>query len=135
MTHKLVKVLRTPEDTIEDAATTLTANSELVVGNDAQPFPVSSYSGNTSNDINVNMSGAVIASMVFLSTVPCVITFTGITAIDGVTATTLTLAANVMRQVLAVTGTLTKIRVGPNTDNGGAEGAIKIRLLYEVSIT
>ena len=134
MTHKLVKVLRTPEDTIEDAAVELSGTAELVIGSDAQTIPVKSYAGGTSTDCYANMTGAIFKSMVFLATVNCVITFTGVTVIDGITTTTVALVANVMRQVLTMTGTLTKITVGPNTTNGGAEGTIKIRVLYDVGV-
>ena len=72
--------------------------------------------------------------MGLLSSVPCIVTFTGLTTFDGVagtpTADDITLAANIMRHVTAVGGNCSAVSVSPNTEVSGVAGVIKINVLY-----
>lgn len=125
-----------------------TFNQSLVAPDGILTDSGSATSGNASTSINkavaANGGGATAVALAFaatgasaglqslglLSTVPCVVTLTGSTAIDGVSTSTVTLQANVMRHVTAVVGAVTALSVGANTDSQGAAGTIQIEALY-----
>jgi hypothetical protein len=130
-THRISHTLTSPEGTMQDlaAGSVKTGDTSVAVGDDITPCVVSA-NGGADNVVDVAIDAASIKSLVFLADVPCVATLTGATVIDGITAGTVTLEAGVMRQVLAITGDMTSLSVGPNTTSAGAAGTIKIRALY-----
>lgn len=104
------------------------------------------YSGDTVQSVdgvvNANGGGANSVAIAFpatagglqclglLASVPCVVTLTGATVIDGVSTSAVTLAAGVIRLVTAITGAVTSVSVGANTDSSGPAGTIKISALF-----
>ena len=67
---------------------------------------------------------------VLIADVPCVVTLTGATAINGVATADVTLAANVEQVVTALTGAVTAISVGANTTWAGPAGLVNLAVLY-----
>lgn len=122
--HTLTQVLVTPTESWTDGGSTLSADSVTAINT-----AVNAYGGGA-NAVAVDFLAASFIALALLSTVPCVVTLTGATAIDGVTASTVTLEANVVRQVTAITGNVTAISVGANTTVDGAAGTIKMSLLF-----
>lgn len=129
MTHKLTHFLNGPEDTLQDLGATLTGDTAVAVGDSTTPFVVAA-NGGAANVASVAVAAAALVSLVFLADVPCVVTLTGATVIDGITTSTVTLTAGVIRQVTVITGSITSMSVGANTTGAGPAGTIKIRLLY-----
>jgi hypothetical protein len=129
MEHRLTQILRAASGDIEDSGAALTGDTSIAVGNDTTTFVVNA-NGGAANVASVAVTAAALKSIGLLSTVPCVVTLTGTTVIDGISTSTVTLAANTLRQVKAVTGDITNISVGPNTTGAGPAGTIKIRVLY-----
>lgn len=124
-THTLNKILTQSDGaTIQDSGVTYTGdtveNSDLVVN----------ANGGAANAIESAFTAANFKSAFLVSTVPCVVTFTGSTAIDGITTSTVTLAANVGRHIAAFTGDVTAISIGANTDSSGPAGTLKFSLLH-----
>lgn len=102
----------TTGDTITNVNTTVAAN------------------GGSANAVAIAFTAAGLQSIILLADVPCVVTLTGATVIDGVTTSTVTLVANQIRKVSAITGNVTAVSVGANTDSSGAAGTINISALF-----
>ncbi len=85
--------------------------------------------GGGANAIEVAFTAANFKSLFMLSDVPCVVTLTGATAINGITIGTVTLAAGVAAHVSAITGDVTAISIGANTTGSGPAGVIEVSLL------
>lgn len=124
-THVKATSVICPELTYTETGTTYTGDTSTAVST-----TVDSYAGGAPNAVGVAFTAAGFQSMVLQSTVPCVVTLTGATVIDGVSTSTVTLTANVIRHVAAITGDVTAVSVGANTDNGGAAGTININVLF-----
>ncbi len=125
-THIYSQTLQTPEGSFNDAGTTYSGRAVQGVEEDVNA------NGGGANALAVAFGGgAAFKSMALLATVPCVVTLTGATVIDGVTIGTVTLVANVMRHVAAITGDVTAVSVGANTDSLGAAGTIRISVLFD----
>ena len=86
--------------------------------------------GGGANALAIAWPAAGFQSLGLVATVPCVVTFTTSVLIDGVSATTITLVANVIKRVGAMTGDITAVSVGANTDVAGLAGTIKISVLF-----
>jgi hypothetical protein len=123
-THTLTQSLQTPSGALTDSGDAYTADTITEV--DAT---VAAYGGGA-NAVSIAFTAAGFQSMGLLSDVPCVITFTGATAIDGVSTSTVTLAAGVLRHVAAVTGNVTAVSVGANTAVDGLAGTANINVLF-----
>lgn len=130
MRFKYTQIVRTDADTIEDSQTELTGDTLIADGNDAVPVVVAA-NGGSANVRSIEVAAAQLVAMSFLSTVACVVTLTGATVIDGITIGTVTLVANKMRVVTAITGDITSMSVGANTVGSGPAGTIKIRVLKD----
>ena len=123
--HILNKVLQTADGgKLADTGATVTGDTET-----NGEWTVNANGGG-SNAIAVAFPAAGLKSLGLLSTVPCVVTLTGATVIDGITIGTVTLAANALRQVLAITGDVTAISIGANTTSSGPAGVLKTSLLF-----
>lgn len=125
--HVLTKTLTTPEGTIADSGLTYTGDASWALDPE---LGVVNANGGGANAIAFAFPADGFESMGLKATVPCVVTFTGATAIDGVAVSTVTLTANVMRHVAAITGDVTAISIGANTDGSGPAGTIGIWILY-----
>lgn len=123
-THLFTQRCVLPTGTLEDSGATTTADSETGVSTTV------SANGGAANAVAIAFTSAGFQSMVLLATVNCVVTFTGATAIDGAAGSTVTLTANVMRRVTAVTGDVTAVSVGANTTGSGPAGTIQISVLF-----
>jgi hypothetical protein len=123
-THLFTQRVVTPEGTLEDSAATTTGDTTTSVATTVDA------NGGSANAVAIAFTAAGLQSLVLLSTVPCVVTLTGATVIDGITIGTVTLAANTMRRVTAITGNVTAISVGANTTSSGAAGTITIAALF-----
>jgi hypothetical protein len=123
-THVYSQSLVTPEGVLNDAGETATGDTSTSVATTV------ALNGGGANAVAIAFTAAGFQSMGLLSTVPCVVTLTGATVIDGVTIGTVTLVANVMRHVSSITGDVTAISVGANTDSEGAAGTIQISVLF-----
>lgn len=128
-THRLLQSFSCAEDTLADAGKSYSGDTSVAVGDDTVPCVVAANGGGA-NTVSLAIASAALQSLAFLATVPCVVTLTGVTVIDGITASTVTLEANVLRQVTAITGDMSAISVGANTTGSGPAGTIKIRALY-----
>ena len=125
MTHRLSQILTTPEGQWNDGGTTYTGDTTTAVTTTV------AANGGGANAVSIAFpAGAAFQSMGLLATVPCVVTLTGATVIDGASASTVTLAAGVIRHVSAITGNVTAVSVGANTDGGGLAGTIQIAVLF-----
>ena len=87
--------------------------------------------GGGANAITEAFPATGFKAAVLLANVPCVVTLTGVTVINGVTIGTVTLAANVEVLITAVTGDCTAISVGANTTGSGAAGLVNLSVLYD----
>lgn len=123
-THVFIQVATTPEGQLNDTGATYTGDTTTSVATTV------SANGGAANAVAIAFTAAGLQSLILLSTVPCVVTLTGATVIDGVSSSTVTLAANVMRQVTAITGDVSAISVGANTTGSGAAGTITIAALF-----
>ena len=98
------------------------------------PSTVVPANGAAANDVVAAFPATGFQSMILLATVPCVVTFSGVSQFDGVagtpTADDVTLVANVTRRIAAITGACTAISIGANTTGAGAAGTIQISVLY-----
>ena len=124
-THTLTQVLGTPEGAINDTGAVASGDTSTAVDT-----TVDSHAGGAANAVSVDFTAAGLQSLGLLASVPCIVTLTGATVIDGVTTSTVTLQAGVLRRVTAITGNVTGLSVGANTDLAGAAGTINIRALY-----
>ena len=123
-THVVSRSLQVRGEVWSDGGGTKTADTET--GLDG----VVNANGGGANAISIAFPAAGLQSLVLLASVPCVVTLTGATVIDGVTTGAVTLEANVLRQVTAITGNVTDISVGANTVSSGPAGTIKISALF-----
>ena len=123
-THQVSTRAETPEGVVQDTATTYTGDTTTAVATTVDA------NGGSANAVAIAFLAAGLQHMLLLATVPCVVTLTGCTVINGVTASTVTLAANVMTRVTSVTGNCTAISVGANTTGAGAAGTITIAVLH-----
>ena len=117
--------LITPEDQWSDDVGLTTTGDTITSVNG-----VVNANGGGANAISIAWPAAGFQSLGLVATVPCVVTFTTSVLIDGVAATTITLAADVIRRVGAMTGDITAVSVGANTTASGAAGTIKISVLF-----
>jgi hypothetical protein len=124
-THVFTQTAQTPEETLSDGGVTTTGETTT-----AYNGTVSAYGGSAITP-DIAFIAANFKSMILLSTVPCVVTLTTATAIDGVSIGTITLVANVIRRVSAITGNVTAVSVSANTTVDGAAGTIKISVIYD----
>lgn len=124
-THVKATSVITPEHTFTETGTTYTGDTSTAVST-----TVDSYAGGAANAVAIAFTAAGFQSMTLQATVPCIVTFTGATVIDGVSASTVTLTANTIRHVAAVTGDVTAVSVGANTEAAGAAGTININVLF-----
>lgn len=124
MTHILTQRVVTPTGTIEDSGNTTTGDTVTSVATTV------AANGGSANAVSIAFTAAGLQSIALLSTVPCVVTLTGASAIDGASGSTVTLAANILRYVAAVTGDVTAVSVGANTTGSGAAGTIQISVLF-----
>jgi hypothetical protein len=124
-THVKATSVVTPEYTFTENGTTYTGDTSTAVST-----TVDSYSGGAANAVAIAFTSAGFQSMTLQATVPCVVTFTGATVIDGVSISTVTLTADTIRHVAAITGNVTAVSVGANTTPAGAAGTININVLF-----
>ena len=127
--HIYNQSLNTPEGAMNDLGISVSGDTSAAANMD-----VSAHLGaDITPDIAFTVAG--FKSMGLLSTVPCVVTVAssgGTLTIDGVTTSTITLLANVLRHVSAMGGAtqITGLTVGPNTDVAGLSGTITISALF-----
>lgn len=126
-THVKTTNLTTPEGTIIDAGITYTGDTSWALD---PASGVVNANGGGANAVAFAFTAAGLQSLALKATVPCVVTLTGTSAIDGVAGSTITLVANQMRHVAAVTGDCTAISIGANTTSEGLAGTIGIWVLY-----
>lgn len=125
-TQNYVQTCVLPTGAIFDSGTSTSGDTIISAG----PSTVVNANGGAANALVMAFPATGFQSMVLLATVPCVVTFTGVTVIDGTSTSTVTLTANVMRRVAAITGACTAVSVGANTDSSGPAGTIHISVLY-----
>jgi len=118
MNHSYQQVLTTPSGSIADSAASFTGDSVFEVDTTV------AANGGSANVVSVAIPSAGLVSMALISTVPCVVTFTGSTGNNQ------TLAANVMNHITAIASDVTSLSVGANTTGSGPAGTIKIRVLW-----
>jgi hypothetical protein len=123
--HKYTATVSTPTETWSDGSTSDTTGdtvTEVATTVDAN--------GGSANAVAIAFTAAGFQSLFLQATVPCVVTLTGATVIDGVSTSDVTLTANVIRRVSSITGNVTAVSVGANTTTDGAAGTIKISALF-----
>jgi len=125
-TQTYMQVVTVPTGQIIDPGIVTTGDTIISLA----PSTVVNANGGGANAIVAAFPATGFQSMVLLATVPCVVTFTGVTVIDGVSTSDVTLTANVVRRVAAITTACTAISVGANTTGAGAAGTIQISILY-----
>ena len=123
-THKVNQILiQSDGPTIQDTGATYSGdtvtNSDLVIP----------ANGAGANAIEIAFTAANFKSLVLKATVPCVVSLTGATVINGITIGTVTLVANAIAHVVAITGNVTAISIGANTTTSGAAGVLELSLL------
>ena len=118
MNHTFQQVLTTPSGAIADSPATLTGDSVFEVDTAV------AANGGSANVVSVAIPTATLVSIALISTVPCVVTFTGSTGNNQ------TLAANVMNRITAIASDVSSLSVGANTTGSGPAGTIKIRVLF-----
>lgn len=123
-THIFNQVANTPAGQLADTGTTTTGDTITEVDTTVDA------NGGSANAVAIAFTAAGFQSAVLLSDVPCVVTFTGSTAIDGVSISTVTLTANTIRRITAFTGNVTAVSIGANTDSSGPAGTITISVLF-----
>lgn len=124
LTHVVTKSLMVRGEMWNDTGGTRTGDTEI-----GTESVVNAYGGGA-NGLVFEFPATGFQSLCILSTVPCVVTFSSVSTIDGVAGETVTLAAGAMRQVLAIGAACTAVSVGANTDVDGLAGTIKISALY-----
>lgn len=117
MTHTFQKILTTPSGSLSDSPTTLTGDSVFEVDTTVPA------NGGSANVVDLAIASADMVSLALLSTVPCVVTFTGDTGDNQ------TLVANVMTRLTSISSGITSLSIGANTVGSGPAGTIKIRAL------
>jgi len=125
-TQTLLQVATVPTGQFSDTGITTTGDTLLSLA----PSTVVPANGAGANAVVGAFPATGFQSMVLLATVPCVITFTGVTVIDGVSTSDVTLVANVIHRVAAITGACTAISIGANTTGAGPAGTIQGSILY-----
>lgn len=123
-THVKTQSIQTPEGLLQDTGATLSGDTTTSVQTTVDA------NGGGANAVSIAFTDAGFQSLALLSTVPCVVTLTGATVIDGITIGTVTLVANVIRHVTDITGNVTAVSVGANTDSLGEAGTITIAALF-----
>lgn len=122
--QQYIQICTTPEGQIQDGSVTTTGDSVTAVSTTV------AANGGSANAVSIAFTDAGFQSLILLSTVNCVVTLTGATAIDGVSGSTVTLTANVMRRVADITGDVTAVSVGANTTASGPAGTIQLNALF-----
>lgn len=123
-THKFIQTVTTPESIWTDTESTTTGDTVTSVATTV------AANGGGANAVAIAFTAAGLQSLFLQATVPCVVTLTGATVIDGISTSTVTLTADVIRRVLAITGDVTALSVGANTTSEGLAGTIKISALF-----
>lgn len=118
------QIIQTPEEAWTDGGEIYTADSVTAVNTTVDA------NGGSANAVAIDFTAASFVALALLATVPCVVTLTGATAIDGASTSTITLEANVARLVTAISGNVSAVSVGANTESSGAAGTIKTCLLF-----
>lgn len=126
MQHTYQQALTTPTGQLTDTGVSYTGDTHTAVAG------VVNANGGGANAVAIAFpaTSGGLQSVGLLATVPCVVTLTGATEIDGVTTSTVTLTANVIRLITAITGAVTAVSVGANTDSAGEAGTIQISALF-----
>jgi hypothetical protein len=124
--HIYQQALATPESQWADTGTTYSGDTIQSVDG------VVNANGGGANAVAIAFPATAggLQSVGLLASVPCVVTLTGATVIDGVSTSTVTLVAGVIRLITAITGAVTAVSVGANTDSSGPAGTIKISALF-----
>jgi len=123
-THIFAQSLVTPEEQLVDSGTSYTGDTVTAINTTV------AANGGGANAVAVAFTAAGLQSMGLLADVPCVVTLTGATVINGVTIGTVTLVAGAIFHVTSITGNVSAISVGANTTGSGAAGTIKINVLF-----
>jgi hypothetical protein len=123
-THTLLQVANLSGEQWTDSGTVTTGDTITNVNTTV------SANGGAANAVSIAFTAAGFQSMILLSTVPCVVTLTGASVIDGVSTSDVTLVANQIRKVSAITGNVTAVSVGANTTGSGAAGTISLSALF-----
>jgi hypothetical protein len=118
MKHSYQQVLTTPSGSIADSASSATGDSIFEVDTTV------AVNGGSANVVSVAIPSAGLVSLALISTVPCIVTFTGSTDDNQ------TLAANLMNRITAIGSDVTSLSVSANTVSSGPAGTIKIRVLW-----
>ena len=118
MTHTFQTVLSTPSGSLADVPVVLTGDSVFEVDTTVPA------NGSGANVVSVAIPAAELVSIALLSTVPCVVTFTGDTGDNTA------LVPNVISRKTVLGGDVTALSVGANTVDSGPAGTIKIRVLF-----
>lgn len=118
MNHTFQQVLTAPSGSIADSATTLSGDSVFECDTTV------AANGGSANVVSAAIPSAGLVSLALISTVPCVVTFTGSTGNNQ------TLAANVMNHITTIASDVTSFSVGANTTGSGPAGTIKFRILW-----
>lgn len=116
--------LATPAGSLQDSGLVYTGDTCH-----AGRWVVNAYGGGA-NAIVEAFPATGFQAAVLIATVPCVVTLTGATVINGVTIGTVTLAANVEYLITSLTGAVTAISVGANTTGAGSAGLVNFSVLY-----
>jgi hypothetical protein len=129
-THIYTQVLTTPEEQWADGGVTATSDTVTAVATTVDVY------GGATNAVAIAFGAtnaeAGLQSLGLLASVPCTVTLTGATTVDGVGSNIVTLAANVMRRIASVTGgAVSGIIVSANTEAAGLAGTIKISALFK----
>jgi hypothetical protein len=123
--HTFMQSVSTPEASFSDTiGSVATGDTTLAVDG------VVNANGGGANALTIAFPATGFQSLALWSTVPCVVTLTGVTVIDGITIGTVTLAAGVLRRVSSITGACTAASVGANTDAAGVAGTINMSVIY-----
>jgi hypothetical protein len=120
----LTQAIMTPQGLWNDSGKTYSADSVTAVETTVDA------NGGSANAVAIDFTAASFQVLALLSDVPCVVTLTGATAINGVSGSTVTLAANVAQVVTALAGNVTAVSVGANTTASGPAGTIKACVLF-----
>ena len=123
-THIYTQTVSAPEGILQDDGQAYTGDT--VVGG----YWTVNANGGGANAITLAFPATGFQSMLLFSTVPCVVTLTGVTVINGVTIGTVTLAANTLVHVTSITGACTAISIGANTTGAGPAGKLSCSVLY-----
>jgi hypothetical protein len=125
-TQNYIQVCNLSTGQVQDSGVLTTGDTILA----AAPSTVVPANGDGPNAIVAAFPATGFQSMILLATVPCVVTLTGVTVIDGASVSTVTLVAGVIHRIAAITGACTAISVGANTTTSGAAGTLQFEVLY-----